>query len=124
MTVYRDLDFGLLITASGNIHIKNDNAAIVQSIKTILSTTPGERIMFPEFGSNLKYVLFDPMDHITENLIATEIQDAINLWEDRISIIDVVVESLYDLNVYSVTVQYVVKETSEHSEFSLGLKAK
>lgn len=124
MTTYADLDIGLLITPSGNIHIKKDHEAIIQSVRTILSTTPGERIMNPTFGSNLKYMLFDPMDYITENSIAVEIQTAINNWEDRIIVRSVDVESLYDLNVYSVAISYVIRETGQQSQFSLGLKAK
>lgn len=124
MAVYRDLDIGLLITPSGNIHIKKDQDVIIQSIKTILSTVKGERIMNPTFGSNIKYVLFDPMDDITENVIKTEIQDSINEWEDRVYVDDVLVESLYDLNIYSVTIYYTIAATGVHSEFSLGLQAK
>ena len=124
MSTYFDLDSGLTITTAGSIKVKVDNDAIIQSIRTILSTVPGERLMLPLFGSNLKYALFDPMDEITENVISTEIQDAINTWEDRITVTSVVVESLYDLNIYSVSINYIVNSTGIHSEFSLGLKAK
>jgi len=124
MTIYYDLDSGLKITPNGTILVKEDNAVIVQSIRTILSTVPGERIMNPNFGSKIKYVLFDPMDEITENVIAAEIQDAIIEWEDRVIVTGIEVESLYDLNVYSVSIKYVVKTTGVHSEFSLGLQAK
>ena len=124
MSIYYDLDSGLEITNVGGIKVKVDNEVLVQSVRTILSTVPGERLMMPLFGSNLKYVLFDPMDEITENVIATEIADAINNWEDRITVTGVEVESLYDLNVYSVTVKYVINTTGIYSEFSLGLKAK
>lgn len=124
MSIYYDLDSGLKITNAGGITVKVDNDVLVQSVRTILSTVPGERIMLPLFGSNLKYVLFDPMDEITENVIASEIADAINTWEDRITVTGIEVESLYDLNVYSVIVKYVINTTGIYSEFSLGLKAK
>jgi uncharacterized protein len=42
---------------------------IEESIRIILSTTPGERIMQPEFGCNLKRLVFERVDStLTGNL--------------------------------------------------------
>ena len=124
MTIYADIDYKMEIKGSGNVKIVEDNDAIIQSVKTILSTVPGERIMNPVFGSNLKYILFEPMDEISEGWVKDEIIESISLWEDRIVIKDVIIESLYELNIYSIRIEYIIKETSKYSEFSIGLKAK
>ena len=40
-----------------------DKAAIVQSISNLLLTMKGERPFQPNLGSNVKKVLFEPMDY-------------------------------------------------------------
>lgn len=115
--VYSDLDYGLKKDAAGNIIIITNNDVISQSIKTILSTSKGERIMLPEFGSNLKEYIFEPLDISTGELIILEVEEALERWEDRISIIDVRVEEEPDDNIIKITVDYSVNETGEVSNF-------
>lgn len=115
--VYSDLDYGLKKDAAGNIIIITNNDVISQSIKTILSTSKGERIMLPEFGSNLKEYIFEPLDISTGELIILEVEEALERWEDRISIIDVRVEEEPDDNIIKITVDYSVNETGEVGNF-------
>jgi phage baseplate assembly protein W len=35
--------------------------SVRQNLKNLLLTSPGERIMIPEFGAGLRQILFDPM---------------------------------------------------------------
>lgn len=115
--VYSDVEFGLKKNAAGNVVIVKNNDCINQSIKTILSTTPGERLMLPEFGSNLKEYVFEPLDFSTRELIIAEVELALERWEDRISIYDVRVEELEDDNILTLTVEYSINETGEVDNF-------
>ena len=45
-----------------SVSMVSDIKDIEESIKIILSTTPGERIMQPEFGCDLKRLVFEKID--------------------------------------------------------------
>jgi len=62
------------------------------SIFTILSTYPGERVMRPTFGSYLKSYVFDPMSRATAYQARAEVFRAIRIWEPRVRVIDVLFE--------------------------------
>lgn len=105
--IFVDLDRHFKKTNSGNIKKTNTIETIDQSIKTILSTVPGERVMLPTFGSKLKYLLFEPMNPDTALLIASEIRERISIWEDRVFVQDVYIQPDYDRNVYKTYITYV-----------------
>lgn len=64
-------------------------AAIRQSIWTILSTAPGERVMRPDFGCGIHDTVFGPNDAATANAVAGAVQQALSRWEPRIDVLDV-----------------------------------
>ena len=100
MSYYSDLDYKLTKNTSGTIKKVEDIDSVKQSIKIILSTSLGERIMEPDFGSRLRNLLFEQMDDITTILIELEIQETIEKWEDRAVINNVNVIPNYDNNYY------------------------
>jgi len=57
---------------TGDVAKKTGDAAIIQSLKNLLSTGKYERLFQPDIYSNLKQHLFQPLDNITASLIATE----------------------------------------------------
>jgi len=120
---YSDLSRGLTITSEGEVKKVYDFDSVMQSVTTILSTIKGERLMLPEFGSDLKFILFEPMDHITEQLIESEIKDAINRWEDRITITRVDVTSLYDRNGYAISIKSRNNTTLENDVTEFFIKS-
>jgi phage baseplate assembly protein W len=62
------------------------------SIFTILSTFPGERVMRPDFGSYLQMFLFEPMSRATGFRARAEVFRAIAAWEPRVAVLDVLFE--------------------------------
>jgi len=67
---YSDIDIKMN-QSLGDVEIVSGVDAIAQSIKMILGTTPGERLKLPLFGSNLKALLFEPMNDATAFAIET-----------------------------------------------------
>src|SRR5688500_9509691 len=64
---------------------------IRESIRIILTTQTGERLMLPEFGTSLPGMLFEPNTVATRKLIQDQIVTALKRWEPRISVQSVVV---------------------------------
>jgi len=58
--------------------------ALLQSIAMILSTTPGERVLRPEYGSRLHELVYMPNDPATAGLAIQYIREAIGRWEPRV----------------------------------------
>jgi phage baseplate assembly protein W len=66
-------------------------AKVEQSIRVILGTQYGERVMRPQFGSNLRSLAFAPNNGSTANLARYYVTDALGRWEPRIDVLDVAV---------------------------------
>lgn len=80
---------------------------IAESIKIILMTKKGERMMRPDFGCNIYKYMFDILDVTTIRQIELEIEEAIRKWEYRIDELSVHVEkSMEDSGVLKIEVFY------------------
>ena len=64
--------------------------AVKNSLKQIFTWIPGERIINPEFGSNLRKLLYEGLTTYNRELIAAEIKHAVSVWEPRVQIESVV----------------------------------
>ena len=78
---------GLSISPLGGLEIVSGDMAIRQSIKLLLSTRPGERVMRPDYGCPLHRLAFEPNDAATAGLAMHYIREAITLWEPRVEIL-------------------------------------
>lgn len=58
---------------------------IKESLHLILGTAPGERIMQPDFGSNIRRVVFDPLDSSFISEVNDIISRALLYFEPRIN---------------------------------------
>jgi uncharacterized protein len=74
--------------------VKGENAvemseaeyAIANSLFILLSTNVGERVMQPEFGSQVNRLLFEPLDTTFSTYITEQIRNAILYFEPRITL--------------------------------------
>ena len=85
-----------------------DKAAIVQAIQGILLTRKGERPFQPELGCDIQNMLFEPLDYASAGTIKQEIREAINRYERRVSVTQIICEPDFDNNGYNVEVQYTI----------------
>ena len=63
--------------------------SIRQSIRIILSTARGERVMRPEFGCGLFELVFAPNNAATRGMAAHHVEEALRTWEPRIEVLEV-----------------------------------
>lgn len=84
---------------------KNINAiAVKNALHNIFSWTPGERILNPQFGSNLRKYLYEGITDANKELIMAEIRNCIALWEPRVNL-----ERVVDISTTSDTEHNTVK---------------
>ena len=65
---------------------------IQQSLMILLGTTPGERVMHPDFGCGINKLVFEPVSNSLLTKIKDLVEHAILLFESRVKLNDVIVE--------------------------------
>jgi phage baseplate assembly protein W len=106
---YRDLDLDFVANPNtGNLNIKKDDAAILRALKNVLFTSRFEKPFDPEFGSDIKSMLFEPIDTMFALDLTDIIKDAVNNYEPRVELTEVVVDAKPDLNAYHVFLKFFI----------------
>ena len=83
------LEFEQLDGARRSIKLAEYEESIRQSIRIILETARGERVMRPDFGCGIHERVFALNDSATRGIIADEVREALLNWEPRIDVLDV-----------------------------------
>ena len=106
----RGLAFPVRTDATGSIALVGGEREVVESIRLILATAPGERPMRPEFGCGIHNYVFEPADATTAGKLAWEVKQALARWEPRVDVerVDVLVDD-EDRNALYIDIQYVKK---------------
>ncbi|EST36977.1 hypothetical protein N566_15445 [Streptomycetaceae bacterium MP113-05] len=100
--------------ATGSIALVRGESEIAEAIRMILSTSPGERPMRPEFGCALGEYVFAPADAGTAGQLAYEVRLALERWEPRIEVADVTVRfDEADNGVLYIDIRYAVRGTND-----------
>ena len=89
----RGWSFPVGLALDDDIAMVEDAEDIRQSIRIILETDPGERVMRPDFGAGLRRLLFEPITTNTLALVQHRVEEALTTWEPRIDVIDVAVSA-------------------------------
>ena len=76
-------------TDDGDIELARYEESVRQSVWIILGTSPGERVMRPDFGCGLQDLVFSLGNATTEGLVADEVRLSLTRWEPRLDLIDV-----------------------------------
>jgi phage baseplate assembly protein W len=78
---------GLQVAPTGRVDMVEGDAAIRQAILLLISTSPGERVMRPAYGCDLRRLAFAPNDDTTAGLAIHYVRTAIERWEPRVEIV-------------------------------------
>lgn len=98
---------------SDDVAVKTNEAAVRQSIRNLILTNKGERPYQPNIGGDVKRLLFENMTPQTILLIKQVIEQAINLYEPRANLIDVIVSPREDQNAVSISITFNVINKQE-----------
>lgn len=110
----RGIMFPLRVDQSGSIAMTSGSGDLSSSIRMVLATAPGERLMRPRFGCAIWDLLFEPINANTMGLMAVAVREALGQWEPRIDVIDVVIvpDATSDGRVH-IEIDYQVKATND-----------
>lgn len=86
MSVDKGISFPFRFNARGGVFTSStsgDAPKIRESIRQILTTEPGDRVMEPDFGCRLRDIIFEPLDSTVVSIIRRRIKQALDRFETR-----------------------------------------
>ena len=111
---YKDFAYSFFANPmSGDIGKKTGASAVKSAIVSVLKTNHNERMFQPEFGSNIRALLFEQMNPITEERIRTEVENAVKNHEPRAEVLGITVEGQEEQNRYLVSILFNVTSEAE-----------
>jgi len=93
---------------TGDISVLKNERAINKSVQNIVETIPGEKFFNPNFGSDVRSMLFELVDYGSSALIEEQILTSINNYEPRVNNVKVQVDPRPDTNEFEVIVNYEI----------------
>jgi uncharacterized protein len=112
--VGRGFSWPMEVDHTGSIRLTDTAEDIERSMRIVLMTAPGERVMRPRFGCDIWDLLFEPVTPNLLGLIASAVYEALGQWEPRVQVDEVVpVPDVDDGGLVRVTVTYHVKATND-----------
>lgn len=103
--------FPLRLDANGQIAMQSLEAQVAQSIRLILETATGERVMRPDFGADLPGLVFAPMTAATGALAEHKIKEALTRFEPRIDLLNVKATAAPQAGKLTIELSYRVRRT-------------
>jgi len=91
-----------------DIRVDNNEGAIKNAITSILTTSPGEKILNPLFGCNFGDLLFLPVTEQRARLVGETILNAVTRFEPRVSVKNINVTPLFDDSQYIIDFTLVI----------------
>jgi len=121
--LYSDFHKDLRVSPiSKDLALLKDEDAVKESIRNLILTNPGERLMQPFIGGGINALLFDNITPATLKKIENRCRQTIITYEPRAELIDVSVSSLYDDNQVSVVIQFYVRNVDRPITLDLILE--
>ncbi len=104
--------------AAGILEASDHRNLIKASIQRILGTARGERVMQPEFGSNFRKMLFEPLDSMLIEDIREQLKDTIESQEPRVNIIGIDFNFDYDNHTIYIAIAFKYVRTGYEDSFN------
>ena len=120
---WRDLDLSLTLhpIRKDIIPLKDDNA-IKNSVKNLLLSNFYERPFSRDIGANLRALLFEPADAITNIALRENIASVIGKYEQRVTLLGIEIKYQEDSNAYNITVIFKIKEFDTNESVEIVLR--
>ena len=102
---------------ANKVAISRYDELVQESIRIILGTSRGERVMRPDFGADLKRLAFAPNNTSTAGLAIFYVQESLRKWEPRIELLNVDANPDSESGqILLITIEYrIVSTNTEHN---------
>jgi phage baseplate assembly protein W len=106
--------FPLRLAADRSVETAVYESDVRESIRIILGTRRGERVMRPDFGAGLEDFVFESISTTTIELLKKRVQEALIDWEPRIDVERVEVRDERTRGRLLIHLDYRVRSTNTH----------
>lgn len=109
---YTDIDFNFRShPRTADLTRVIDSEAIRQSVFNIVQTNPGEAPFDPDFGTGTRELLFEPVSQLAAVQLRTRIQLALENFERRITVNNILITPLPNQYAYDIEINYSIDAT-------------
>ena len=109
----QSLRFPLQVNPQGGLDLSAEEQNIRESIYIILLTQWGERLYRPNFGCRLSELIFAPINSQTLMLMRIYVEEALELWEPRIMVNEVLADPDSTQGRVDLTINYRLQTSYE-----------
>lgn len=103
---------------TGHIAMSEFEQDIKESIRIIVTTAPGERVMRPEFGCGIHDLVFSAMSRATLGVFESRVRESINQFEARVEILKLDI-STREAEKGKLTIELACRIRDTNAEFNL-----
>lgn len=111
--VGRGFAWPMSVDHTGSIRLTDGVDDLDQSMRLVLMTAPGERVMRPQFGCRIWDLLFEPITDNLLGLISEAVRQALAQWEPRVEVQEVISAPAQEDGLVRVSIDYVVRSTND-----------
>jgi uncharacterized protein len=110
----RGISWPMGVDHTGALRLTNGAQDLDRSIRIVLVTAPGERVMRPAFGCRIWDMLFEPVTPNLLGLMAQAVREAVAQWEPRVEVEEVnVVPDPAESSLVRIEITYRVRSTND-----------
>ena len=106
--IWSDLDSNPVMDGKGNLKKVINIESVKCSVDNILRTYQGERVFLPEFASNLRGLLFEPINKGMIRSISDNIKQTIEIWDNRVNVVGVDISVDPDNSFVAITLRFQI----------------
>lgn len=114
ITLYQDFKKNLERSpVSDDLTVWKDEDSVKESIRNLILTDRGERLMQPNLGGNINAMLFENITPAVLLVIQNSVRTTIELYEPRAELIDVTASSNIDDNTVRVNIAFYISNVQQ-----------
>jgi phage baseplate assembly protein W len=114
---------GIASGVSNDVKVSFDEEAVRNSLRNIINTKPRQKVLDPDFGTELHKFLFDPVTEVRGDAIGHYLLSKLAQFEPRIKVREIDVQVLPDDNSYYINIFYTIPSINKQSSMDVTLKS-
>lgn len=104
---------------SKDIKVDYDINAIRNSLINLFNTGKNERFLLPDYGTDIRRFIFEPITQHTGEQIGRTIKEAIQKWEPRVIVSGITITGYEDIHQYSIMLVLEIPTVNKQQKLTL-----